>query len=88
MVVEKVDRRGGLDGVYRLVEGRDRETLVAAGEGVGGVDVTVAGEAEHGGVSLAGDVRGRLLAYLAERNAWVARGELVGSVDLGIAGAA
>jgi len=58
---------------------------VAAGEGVGRVDVAVAGEAEHGGVGLAGDVRGRLLADLAERYAWVARGELVGGVDLGVA---
>lgn len=88
MVVEKVDRRGGLDGVYGLVEGRDREALVAAGEGIGRVDVAVAGEAERGGVGLAGDVRGRLLAYLAERYARVARGELVGGVDLRVAGSA
>ncbi|KOM51405.1 hypothetical protein LR48_Vigan09g006400 [Vigna angularis] len=53
VVVEKVDGRGGLDRVYGLEEGRDRETLVTAGEGVGGVDVTVAGEAKRGGVGLA-----------------------------------
>ena len=34
--------------MYGLEERRDGDALVAAGEGVGGVDIAVAGEAESG----------------------------------------
>ena len=58
---------------------------MAAGEGIGGVDVAVARDAECGGVGLARDVSGSLLADLAHPDACVAGGELVGGVDLGVA---
>ena len=58
---------------------------MAGGEGVGGVNIAVAGETERSGVGLAGDVSGGLLADLAEGDARVAGGELVGGVDLGVA---
>lgn len=71
-----------MDGV---VEGSDGDALVAAGEWVGRVDVTVASHAESGGVSLAGDVSRGLLADLADPDARVAGSELVGGMDLGVA---
>ncbi|GAB2291498.1 hypothetical protein Dimus_025752 [Dionaea muscipula] len=81
--------RGGLgEGVGGGEERDDGEALVAASERVGGVDVVVAGDAEGGGVSLAGDSGGSLLADLAHPDSVVAGGELVGGVDLGVAGAA
>lgn len=44
---------------------------MAAGEGVGGVDVAIAGAAEDGGVRLASDGSGSLLAHLAHPHALV-----------------
>ncbi|GER34407.1 arginine/serine-rich zinc knuckle-containing protein 33, partial [Striga asiatica] len=78
----------GCGGGCGVVEGGKREALVAAGEGVGGVDVAVAGGAEGGGVGLAGDGGGGLLADLADPDARVAGRELVGGVDVGVAGEA
>lgn len=75
-----------VDGGVVVVEGGDRDAFMAAGEGVGGVDVVVAGEAEDRSVGLAGDVSGGLLADFAEGDARVAGGELVGGVDFGVAG--
>jgi hypothetical protein len=85
IVVEEVN---GLDGLDRFEERNDREAFMAASEGISGVDVAVAGEAESGGISLAGDVSGSLLADLAEGDARVTGGEFVGGVDLGVAGGA
>jgi len=70
--------------VFGLEEQCDGDALVAAGEAVGGVDIAVAGEAESSGVSLAGHMRQRLLAQLAERDARVARLELVGGMNLNV----
>lgn len=69
----------------RVEEGDDREALVAAGEGIGGVDVGVARHAEGGGVGSARDTSRSLLADLAHPDALVARSQLVGAVDLGVA---
>ena len=68
--------------MYELKERRDRDALVAAGEGVGEVDITVSGEVESGGVVLASHMRRHLLAHLAERDTRVARPELVGNMNL------
>lgn len=84
VVVEEVNGRVD-DG---FVERCDGDALVAGSEGVDGVDVTVAGEAEGGGVGLACEVSGGLFADLAEGEAGVAGGEHVGGVDLGVAGGA
>ena len=54
------------------------------GEGVGGVNIVVAGDAERSGVVLIGDMSGGLLVDLAEGYARVVGGELVGSMDLGV----
>ena len=43
--------------MYVLEEQRDGDALVAAGEGVGGVDLRVTGEAESGSAGLAGHMR-------------------------------
>lgn len=43
---------------YRVVKGHEWEALVLLGDGVGRVDVTVAGEAERRGIGLTGDVGG------------------------------
>lgn len=69
----------------RVEEGDDREALVAAGEGIGGVDVGVTRDAEGGGVGSASDAGRSLLADLAHPDALVARSQLVGAVDLGVA---
>jgi len=74
--------------MYGLEERRDGDALVAAGEGVGGVDIAIAGKAERGGVGFTGHMRGRLLAHLAEHDARVARCELVGGMNLRVTGAA
>ena len=58
---------------------------MAASEGVGGVDVAVARDAEGGGVGLTGDASRSLLADLAHPDALVAGRQLVGAVDLGVA---
>lgn len=55
------------------------------GHRIGGVDVAVAREAEGGGVGLASDVGGGLLADLANNHPGVAGGQPVGSVDPHIA---
>ncbi|XP_020208127.1 uncharacterized protein LOC109793068 [Cajanus cajan] len=64
-VVIQIYVSGGLDGVYGLEEWSDQEAFVADGEGVGRVDVAIAGEAERSSVSLASDVRRSLLVDLA-----------------------
>lgn len=74
----------GFDG-GRLEEGDDGEALVAAGEGVGGVDVGVARDAEGSRVGSARDAGRSLLADLAHPDSLVARSQLVGAVDLGVA---
>lgn len=58
----------------------DEEALVASGEGNSIVDVTVAGEATRGGISLACKVSRSLFV---EGDARVAGGKLVGGMDLG-----
>lgn len=52
-------------------DGENGDALVAAGEGIGGVDVGVAGGAEGGGVSLAEERRRSSLAGLAEPDAFM-----------------
>lgn len=69
-------------------EGGDGDALMAAGEGVGGVDVGIAGGAEGGSVGFADDDGGGSLTDLAEPSASVAGGQAVGAVNGGIAGAA
>jgi len=77
---------GGLDdGVGGVEERLNGDAVVAAREGVGRVDVWVARDTESGGVSLARDSRGGLLADLAHPDALVARRQLVGAVNLGVA---
>lgn len=88
MVVQEANGGCGFDtrrGVNGVVEGGDRNAIVTAGERVGRVDVAVTRDTEGGGVSLAGDVGGGMLADLAEEDPRVAGRELVGSVDLGVA---
>ena len=68
----------------RVVEGQHGNPLVAASEGIGGVDIAVASDAEGGSVGLAGDMSWSVLADLAYPDPGVAGGELVGGVDLGI----
>ena len=58
---------------------------MTAGEWVGGVDVTVACDAESGSVSLAGDMGRGLLANFADPDAGVTRSDLVNGMDLGVA---
>lgn len=61
---------------------------MAAGEWIGGVDVSVARDAERGCVGFARDVSGGLFADLAEQDSLVARGEFVSRVDFSVALAA
>ena len=68
--------------MYGLEEWHDRDALVVAGEGVGGVDIAVAGEAESGDIGLVGHMRRRLLAHLTEHDMRVGRRELVGGMNL------
>ena len=75
-------------GDRRIVEGHDGQTLVAASEGISGMDVGVARDAQHGGVGLARNGGGSLLADLTHPDALVPGGELVGAVDFAVAGAA
>ena len=56
-----------------IVEGCDGDSLVAASEWVGGVDVAVARNAEGCGVGLARDVCWGLLADLADQDTLVTR---------------
>lgn len=74
----------------RWEDGRrgDGDTVVAGGEGVGGVDVGVAGGAEGGGVGFAEEGGGGTLAGLADPDALVAGGDAVGCVDACVARAA
>ena len=65
-----------------MVEGSDTKALVARGEGVGRVNIAVAGEVERSGVGLASDVSGGL----AKGYTRVARGELVGGVTVAVEG--
>lgn len=53
------------------VEGKDGDAVVAAGEGVGGVDLGVAGCAECGGVGAAGELGRGGRAHLAHPHALV-----------------
>lgn len=67
-----------------MVESVERDAFVAAGEGVSGVDVVIAGDAESGGVCFACHVSGCLFTDFAECDTVVAGGEFVGGVDVGV----
>lgn len=73
----------GYDG--GVVEGSYREPLVSPSERISRVDVTVAGDAERGGVGFARYVRRCLLADLAHPNTSVAGSELVNGMNFGVA---
>lgn len=69
-----------------VVESVERDAFVAASEGIGGVDVVVAGDAESSGVCFACDVSRSLFTDFAECDAVMAGGEFVGGVDVGVTG--
>ena len=74
-----------------LEERHDRDALVAAGEGVGIVNIAVTGEAESGRERQRRPCKShasRLLALLAERDTRVVQHELVGGMNLRVIGAA
>nr|GMC93227.1 hypothetical protein Iba_chr05bCG0340 [Ipomoea batatas] len=85
---ERISSEGG--GLKRrlgggVVEGRDRDALVALSQGIGGVDVVVARDAEGGRVRLARDASGDLLADLAHPDAPVGPGRTARVVHRSVA---
>lgn len=85
MLGRKEEFEDGSDGGGggRIVEGLNGGAVVAAGEGIDGVGIGVAGGAKGGSVGIAGDGGRSLIADLTEPDTWVARaGE---GVELGVA---
>lgn len=61
---------------------------MTAGEGVSGMDLSIAGHTEGSSVCLAEECGGGPLTGLADPSTVMAGGEAVGSVDAGVAGRA
>lgn len=57
---------------------------MAAGQGIGRVDIAVASDAERGGVRLASEAGGCLLAHFAHPHPLVARPEFASGMHFGI----